>query len=178
VRRDRGPTLNPPEISKPIGRPPAVLFVCLGNICRSPTALGVFRHLAAADSPPLDVDADSAGVADYHVGEQPDVRSRRAAERRGIDLNDLRARQICLQDFDRFDLILAMDRSNLRALQALKPAAAGAEVGLFLAYAGDTDGLDVPDPYYGGPEGFERVLDLVTLASRGLIGALKAAVNT
>jgi protein-tyrosine phosphatase len=151
----------------------SVLFVCLGNICRSPTAEGVFRHLLALEGATLDVDVDSAGTGDYHIGEPPDVRSQSAAMQRGIDLSGLRARQVNVCDFDRFGLILAMDRSNVRALQALKPKASRAEVRLLLEYAGSLVDLEVPDPYFGGQDGFERVLDLVTLASRGLISALQ-----
>jgi protein-tyrosine phosphatase len=151
----------------------SILFVCLGNICRSPTALGVFRQLMALEAPALNVDADSAGTSDYHIGEPPDMRSTRAAMRRGIDLSGLRARQVSARDYDRFELILAMDRSNLRALQARRPKGSRADLRLFLEYAAGLDDLEVPDPYCGGQDGFERVLDLVTLASRGLIAALR-----
>lgn len=151
----------------------SVLFVCLGNICRSPSAEAVFRHLLASEGQSLAVDVDSAGTGDYHVGDPPDIRSQRSAERRGIDLSGLRARQVCADDFDRFDLILAMDRSNLRALQTLRPGSSRAEVRLFLEYAEVVEDLDVPDPYFGGQDGFERVLDLITLASRGLLAALR-----
>jgi protein-tyrosine phosphatase len=150
-----------------------LLFVCLGNICRSPTAEGVFRHLAALEAPELAVIADSAGTGDYHIGDPPDIRSQRAALRRGIDLSGLRARQVSALDFDRFDLILAMDRSNLRTLQAQRPKGSRAELRLLLEFAEGLDDLEVPDPYFGGREGFERVLDLVTLGSRGLIAALE-----
>src|ERR1700677_1416485 len=108
-----------------------ILFVCLGNICRSPTAEGAFRHLCAAEAPGLDIEVDSAGTGDYHLGEPPDARSRRAAAARGIDLSRLRARQVGRQDFARFDLILAMDRHNLRALRAMSPPGARARVELF-----------------------------------------------
>ena len=165
ARRARGP--------EPRGERNSVLFVCLGNICRSPTAEGVFRHLLAQERPALDVEVDSAGMGDYHIGEPPDIRSQRAAMQRGIDLSGLRARQVSVHDFDRFGLILAMDRSNLRALQALRPKASRAEVRLLLEYAGGLDDLEVPDPYSGGQDGFERVLDLIMLASRGLISALQ-----
>ena len=150
----------------------SILFVCLGNICRSPTAEGVFRHLLKTESPQLRVDVDSAGTADYHVGRAPDERSRRAALRRGIDLSGLRARRVTPADFSRFDLILAMDRQNLLDLQSMAPPAARAQLGLFLEYAEGVEELDVPDPYYGDGSGFERVLDLTTRAARGLIAAL------
>jgi protein-tyrosine phosphatase len=150
-----------------------VLFVCLGNICRSPTAEGVFRRLANSAKPPFDVEIDSAGTGDYHIGSPPDPRSQSAALRRGIDLSGLRARQVTAQDFDRFDLILAMDRANLRALRVLRPPDSRARVELFLTYAGDIDDLDVPDPYFGGAAGFERVLDLLARAASGLLAALQ-----
>jgi protein-tyrosine phosphatase len=150
----------------------AVLFVCLGNICRSPTAEGVLRQLLAQEAPDLDVQVDSAGTGDYHLGRPPDLRSQRAALRRGIDLSGLRARQIGKPDFFRFDLILAMDRQNLRDLQSLCPPAAPAQLGLFMEYAG-TANLEVPDPYLGQARDFERVLDMTMLAARGLIAALK-----
>ena len=150
-----------------------VLFVCLGNICRSPTAEGVFRHLLAQEAPDLQVDVDSAGTAGYHIGDPPDLRSQRAALSRGIDLSTLRARQVAPHDFACFDHILAMDRDNLRALHALRPEGSRARVQLFLEYAPALGRLEVPDPYYGGASGFEDVLDLTAAASRGLIAALQ-----
>ena len=150
-----------------------VLFVCLGNICRSPTAEGVFRQLHDREAPSLEVEADSAGTADYHVGDPPDPRSQRAALRRGIDLSGLRARQVKSTDFARFDLILAMDRANLRDLQALRPSGAAALLRPFLEFAPQLGRLDVADPYYGGEAGFEQVLDLTTAASRGLLDWLQ-----
>lgn len=150
----------------------SVLFVCLGNICRSPTAAGVLRQVLSEEAPHLDVQVDSAGTSDYHVGSPPDSRAMRAAHSRGIDLSASRARQVTAQDFQRFELILAMDRANLRELLVMRPAASTAEVRLFLEYAGQAEDLEVPDPYFGGPEGFERVLDLSLRASRGLVGQL------
>jgi len=149
-----------------------VLFVCLGNICRSPTAEGVLRHLAALEAPDLALDIDSAGIADYHIGAPPDPRSQRAALRRGIDISGLHARQVAADDFARFDLILAMDVENLRELQALRPRHSRAAVKLFLEYAPDLELRDVPDPYYRDAAAFEEVLDLTTAASRGLLAAL------
>ena len=149
-----------------------ILMVCLGNICRSPTAEGVFRQLLTQVAPDLQVEVDSAGTAGYHVGEPPDPRSRRAAMSRGVDLSTLRARQIAPGDFACFDLILAMDRDNLRALEAMRPEGSRARVQLFLEYAPDSGRLEVPDPYYGDASGFEEVLDLSAAASRGLIAAL------
>jgi protein-tyrosine phosphatase len=150
-----------------------VLFVCLGNICRSPTAEGVLRELAAIEAPELDLEVDSAGTADYHIGNAPDVRSQRAAQRRGIDLSGLRAREVLPEDFQRFDFILAMDRENLRELEALQPEGSKATLRLFLESAPPGRSLEVPDPYYGGPAAFEEVLDLTTAAARGLIAELK-----
>jgi protein-tyrosine phosphatase len=150
-----------------------VLFVCLGNICRSPTAEGVFRHLLTQDAPELQVEVDSAGTAGYHIGEPPDLRSQRAAMRRGIDLGSLRARQVAPADFAHFDFILAMDRGNLRELEAMRPKDSRAKLQLFLQYAPDVGRLDVPDPYYGDAGGFEAVLDLTAAASRGLLAALQ-----
>ncbi len=150
-----------------------VLFVCLGNICRSPTAEGVFRHLLARQAPHLPVEIDSAGTANYHAGDPPDLRSQRAALRRGIDMSGLRARQVVPEDFTRFDLILAMDRDNLRELQAMRPKESKAELRLLLEYAHRLDRVEVPDPYYGGERGFEEVLDLTTAAARGLIASLQ-----
>lgn len=148
-----------------------VLFVCLGNICRSPTAEGVFRRELAAAGLAHRVEVDSCGIAGWHVGKAPDARSTAAARRRGIDLSDLRARQLAPDDYQRFDYLLAMDHDNLAALQAQQPAACRAHVGLFLDFAGHSDRA-VPDPYYGGEQGFEEVLDLVEAASRGLVDEL------
>ncbi|GAC1304576.1 MAG: low molecular weight protein-tyrosine-phosphatase [Steroidobacteraceae bacterium] len=148
-------------------------MVCLGNICRSPTAQGVLRQLLKQEAPGLHVEVDSAGTADYHVGAPPDPRSRRAAMSRGIDLSALRARQVAPQDFAGFDLMLAMDRDNLRALEAMRPAGSRARVQLFLEYAPELGLLEVPDPYEGDARGFEAVLDLSIAASRGLIAALQ-----
>jgi protein-tyrosine phosphatase len=150
-----------------------VLFVCLGNICRSPTAEGVLRHLAAKEAPGLALEVDSAGTADYHIGAPPDARSQRAALRRGIDISSLRARQVVADDFARFDLILAMDAENLRELQALQPRNSRASLKRFLDYAPEMEVRDVPDPYYGKAAAFEKVLDLTTAAARGLLAALQ-----
>lgn len=150
-----------------------ILFVCLGNICRSPTAEAVFRVVAARELPQLALMVDSAGTAGYHVGEPPDRRTREAAARRGYDLSALRARIVEPSDFDTFDLILAMDRQNLRTLQQHAPTHAHERLRLFLEYAPETGTLEVPDPYYGGANGFEHVLDLVEAAARGLCTALR-----
>jgi protein-tyrosine phosphatase len=147
-----------------------VLFVCLGNICRSPTAEGVVRAIAAREFPGLGLEVDSAGTADYHVGEPPDRRTIAAASRRGYELASLRARQVTAADFRTFDYVLAMDHANLHEL-GRRAAGGSAHVGLFMEFAsGDED--EVPDPYYGGIEDFERVLDLCEAAARGLLSAL------
>jgi protein-tyrosine phosphatase len=150
-----------------------VLFVCFGNICRSPTAEGIFRHLLAQEAPELRVEVDSAGTAGYHIGHPPDVRSQRAAQTRGIDLSGLRARQVTAEDFLKFDLILAMDRDNLETLEAMRPAQSRAQVRLFLEYAPELGLIEVPDPYHGDARGFEEVVNLSVAASRGLIAALQ-----
>lgn len=153
----------------------SILFVCLGNICRSPTAAGVFRYVAAREAPQLDLQVDSAGTGDYHIGDPPDPRSQRAALRRGIDLSAMRARQVTVRDFERFHFILAMDRDNLKTLEAIRPSGSTAVLRLFLDYADCVRESEVPDPYYGGSEAFERVLDLTMQASQGLIAALLRA---
>ena len=147
-------------------------MVCLGNICRSPTAEGVLRHLLQQEAPQLPIEVDSAGTADYHVGDAPDRRSQRAAQQRGINISGLRGRQVAAEDFSRFDLILAMDEENLRELKLLKPANSRAELKLFMEYAPQA-GREVPDPYYLDAAAFEKVLDLTAAASRGLIAALR-----
>ena len=150
-----------------------ILFVCLGNICRSPTAEGVFRAIAARDAPELDIEVDSAGTAGYHIGEPPDARTRQAARRRGYDLSALRARIVEPGDFESFDLILAMDRENLSVLHNRAPAHVRERVRLFLEFAPDATVTEVPDPDYGGPNGFEEVLDLVEAATHGLLQHLR-----
>jgi protein-tyrosine phosphatase len=150
-----------------------ILFVCLGNICRSPTAEAVLRAVAAREAPELGLEVDSAGTSGYHVGQPPDPRTRQAAARRGYDLTTLRARVVEPLDFERFDLILAMDRENLCVLQRRAPAAAHERLRLFLEFAPQGGAQDVPDPYYGGPNGFEEVLDLVESATRGLLTHLR-----
>jgi protein-tyrosine phosphatase len=150
-----------------------ILFVCLGNICRSPTAEGVFRAIAARDAPELTIEVDSAGTAGYHIGEPPDARTCQAASRRGYDLSALRARIVEPRDFENFDLILAMDRENLNVLRHRAPVDAHERVRLFLEFAPEATVTEVPDPYYGGPNGFEEVLDLVEAATHGLLQHLR-----
>jgi len=150
-----------------------VLFVCLGNICRSPTAEGVFRMRAAAAG--LEVTVDSAGTGAWHAGSPPDERSAEAAARRGYDLSAIRARQVCGSDFHDFDHLLAMDATNLAHLIDMNAREGGAAtVALFLEHASDVSTREVPDPYYGGGDGFDHVLDLIEAASDGLIAALQS----
>jgi protein-tyrosine phosphatase len=146
-----------------------ILFVCMGNICRSPTAEGVFRHMLRERAPDLNVLIDSAGTHDYHVGAAPDRRAQAAALRRGIDISNLRARQVASDDFERFDLILAMDEDNVRDLKRRADRAYHERIRLFMEFAPNATRLTVPDPYYGGEQGFEDVLDLLEEASIGLI---------
>jgi protein-tyrosine phosphatase len=151
-----------------------VLFVCTGNICRSPTAEGIFRKLVADAGMSASVVADSAGTHDYHVGEPPDPRSREAAAERGYDLSALRARRVERADFERFDLIIAMDRGHLGALSRMVHPATSGKLKLMMSYAKSYSQSDVPDPYYGGPEDFERVLDMLEDAARGLLESLRS----
>jgi protein-tyrosine phosphatase len=150
-----------------------ILFVCLGNICRSPTAEIVLRELLIREAPDLSVEIDSAGIGDWHIGEPPDQRALAAARRRGLDMSRLRARQIASEDFARFDLILAMDRANLSDLRHRAPTQYRERVRLFLEFAPDAGVDEVPDPYYGGEAGFEEVLDLAEQAARGLLSHIR-----
>jgi protein-tyrosine phosphatase len=154
----------------PTVRPDAhVLFVCLGNICRSPTAAGVFRTTVARAGLAARIHVDSAGTGDWHVGRPPDSRAIAAARDRGYDITGLRARQVRRSDFARFDWILAMDRSNLTALKALRPRDFTGHLGLFLELAPELGIAEVPDPYFGGSPDFVRMLDLIERASEILI---------
>ena len=150
-----------------------VLFVCLGNICRSPTAHGVFAALVAQRGLSDQVEVDSCGTGDWHVGEAPDARATAEAAARGYDLAVLRARQVHARDFEHYDYILAMDYQNLADLKRLSPNDYSGHLGLFLSFAEGVDVAEVPDPYYGGPQGFAQVLDLVEAASEGLLQSLK-----
>ena len=146
-----------------------VLFVCMGNICRSPTAEGVFRYLVEQEGLSHSIEIDSAGTHAYHIGEPPDRRSQQAARNRGIDLSQQRARKVKSSDFEHYDYVLAMDKDNLSNLEYIQPANSLSQLKLFLDFANDMNELEVPDPYYGGSHGFERVLDLIEAASQGLI---------
>lgn len=151
-----------------------ILFVCMGNICRSPTAEGVFREYFRRHAPDLGIEVDSAGTHDYHVGEPPDPRTVRAARQRGFELEALRARQVQPDDFERFDLVLAMDRLNYATLLDRSPPQYHARIHLLLEFAGAAAREDVPDPYYGGAKGFDEVLDLLEDAAAGVLRALRA----
>ncbi|HWL63884.1 MAG TPA: low molecular weight protein-tyrosine-phosphatase [Steroidobacteraceae bacterium] len=151
-----------------------ILFVCLGNICRSPTVEGVARQLAAREAAHLALEFDSAGTAGYHIGDPPDGRSQRAALERGYDISGLRARQVEPADFQRFDLLLAMDEDNLRDLRAIAPRSTAQRAQLFLAGCTEAGCMAVPDPYYGDGRGFERVLDLAEMGVRTLLRSVEA----
>lgn len=151
-----------------------VLFVCLGNICRSPTAEGVFRtHVAQAGYADR-ITCDSAGTSDWHIGNPPHIPAIRASARRGYDLSTLRARQVVPADFEHFDMIIAMDRSNHDNLCESAPAGFENRLHMMMSFAPTTGFHEVPDPYYGGGEDFERVLDLLEVASRGLLDDIVA----
>jgi low molecular weight protein-tyrosine phosphatase len=164
------PEADPESPAEPRYR---VLFVCMGNICRSPTAEGVLRGTLVAKLPAVAVDVDSAGTHAYHVGEAPDPRARQAAASRGIDLSRIRARRVVESDFERFDLILAMDELNRTTLLEVCPAEYRSRIRLLLDFAPQLGRVNVPDPYYGGVNGFEQVLDLVEEACAGLVEHLR-----
>ncbi|MFI4924349.1 MAG: low molecular weight protein-tyrosine-phosphatase [Vicinamibacteria bacterium] len=153
----------------------SILFVCLGNICRSPTAEAVFRAAAQRAGIASNLTIDSAGTGEWHVGDPPDWRAIAHAKQRGYDLSMLRARQVSRDDFARFDWILAMDRYNLADLKRMRPASYAGHLGLFLELAPGLATRDVPDPYDGGEDGFETVLDLVEAASDALVARVRRA---
>ncbi len=148
-----------------------ILFVCLGNICRSPMAEGLFRHVAKSHD--VEVHVDSAGTGGWHIGDAPDPRGQATLRSRGIDISTQQARQVEDTDFDTFDLVVAMDRRNHDALSALAGPARASKVKLFLEFAPHLDETEVPDPYYGGEDGFEHVYSLLHHASEGLIGHIQ-----
>jgi low molecular weight protein-tyrosine phosphatase len=150
-----------------------VLFVCMGNICRSPTAEAVFRQYVEQAGLSEQIHIDSAGTHNYHIGEAPDRRAQQAARQRGYDMGALRGRQVGREDFHRFDYVLAMDRGNLAILERLRPSDADSYLGLFLDFARSHAEREVPDPYYGGADGFERVLNMVEDAAEGLLTHLR-----
>jgi len=147
----------------------SVLFCCMGNICRSPTAETVFRARVEEAGLAQHILIDSVGTHDYHIGDPPDQRTQRAAKQRGYDLSGLRGRQVEVADFTRFDYVLAMDNANMAILYRLCPQTQRDRLGLFLEYANSHKEREVPDPYYGGEDGFERVLDMVEDAAAGLL---------
>jgi protein-tyrosine phosphatase len=151
-----------------------VLFVCLGNICRSPSAEGVFRKLVEQHGLLDQIEIDSAGTHAYHVGSPPDERAQQAASRRGINMSDMRGRRIDEGDFYIFDYVLAMDESNEYHLREMAPAEEIHKIELFLNYAPQRSESEVPDPYYGGHTGFEKVLDMIEDASEGLLADIKS----
>jgi len=152
-----------------MARPIKILFVCMGNICRSPMAESVFKHHVKQAGLDGSIATDSAGTHDYHVGEPPDRRAQRAASRRGYDLSALRGRQVSRGDFGEFDYLLAMDETNLRALERMCPSRHAHKLKLFMTFSTGEALREVPDPYYGGEQGFERVLDMVEQAAQGLL---------
>lgn len=154
-----------------------VLMVCMGNICRSPTAEAVLRHYVRANGLSDQVEIDSAGTHGYHVGEAPDPRTQRAAAARHYDLSQLRARKVAYQDLDYFDLILAMDKNNFDNLQRMATPEQLSKIHLLMEYARNFDDHEVPDPYYGLGHGFDLVLDMVEDAAQGLVGVLKKQVS-
>jgi len=155
----------------------AMLVVCTGNICRSPTGEGVLRHLVQQRGLAERVRVASAGTHDYHVGDAPDPRTLKHASQRGYDLSAQRAAQVRAQDFHDFDYILAMDRTHLRILRGVQPQGSKAKLGLFLDASGKWKGEDVPDPYYGGAEGFEEVLDMVEEAGERWLDRIAAEID-
>jgi protein-tyrosine phosphatase len=158
-------------------KPVKILFVCMGNICRSPTADGVFKSVVEKAGLAERIISDSAGTGDYHIGEAPDPRAQSAALTRGYDLAPLCARQVSGRDFDEFDYVLAMDETNLRQLKRLCPPEHAGKVKLFMEFAGEGATREVPDPYYGGAQGFERVLDMVEQAAKGLLEHLRERIR-
>ena len=150
-----------------------ILFVCMGNICRSPTAEGVFRRLVQEQGLEQQIEIDSAGTHSYHIGKAPDSRAQHAASKRDIDLSDLRARQFRAEDFADFDYVLAMDQANYYDMLALHEGQPPNNFSLFLDYAKHYPEQEVPDPYYGGDQGFEHVLNLIEDASRGLLSHIR-----
>lgn len=178
ISRIRSQMTGRGEAAEPAPEPDfSVLFVCMGNICRSPTVEGVFRRVAESELTEFTIAIDSAGTHAYHVGEAPDPRARRAAERRGVDLSGLRARRISAEDFTSFDLVLGMDPLNMVVMDEVCPPELKDRIRLLLEFAPAVEREDVPDPYYGGSNGFEYVLDLAEQASAGLITHIRQSLQ-
>ncbi len=154
-----------------------VLFVCLGNICRSPMAEGVFRHLVEKAGYADHIAIDSAGTHAYHIGEPPDERAQAAAARRGVDISGLRGRQAVPEDLQIYDYVLAMDGENLQHLQAICPKGQEHKIRMFLEFASSSTGRGVPDPYFGGLSGFDRVLDMIEDAAAGLLVEVRRRID-
>jgi protein-tyrosine phosphatase len=162
-----------PTSAAPAAREVRVLFVCMGNICRSPTAEAVLRKALREHGLEGRVEVDSAGTHGYHVGEPPDPRTQRAAESRGYDMSAIRARKVAAQDLEYFDLVLAMDRSNLENLQRICLPDFSDRLGLLMSYSRAFDDEEVPDPYYGLGHGFDLVLDMIEDATAGVLAEIK-----
>jgi len=162
-------TVLPPQ---PTGRPLRVLFVCTGNICRSPTAEAIARRVFEAAGLEQRVEFDSAGTHDYHVGKLPDPRTREIAAQHGYDLSMLRARKLECEDFERFDLLLAMDSGHFAQMRSMCPEPLSGRLAMFSDFVSGEEGRDVPDPYYGGAHGFAEVLELCERGVQGLLAAL------
>ncbi|MGB6388730.1 MAG: low molecular weight protein-tyrosine-phosphatase [Methyloceanibacter sp.] len=149
-----------------------LLFVCLGNICRSPMAEGVFRRVIEEEGLAERFEVDSAGLGDWHIGQAPDARAQTAAQARGIDISGQCARQVAPEDFSRFDLLIVMDRANSAELRRRAPREAHAKIRHFLEFAPQVGTKDVPDPFFGDAEGFDQALDLIEAAAQGLLASL------
>ncbi|MBB1125125.1 low molecular weight protein-tyrosine-phosphatase [Thiospirillum jenense] len=154
-----------------------VLFVCMGNICRSPTAQGVFQKQVTEAGLADHIEISSAGTHAYHIGDPPDMRTQQVAQRRGVNLSNLRARRVRADDIKQFDYVVAMDQDNYRELQAICPDGYQQRLHLLLDFAPELGTREVPDPYYGGPGGFERVFDLVEAAARGLLAEVRRQLD-
>lgn len=153
----------------------SVLFICLGNICRSPTAEGVFKTLVAREGLASSIRVDSAGTGGYHVGARPDQRAQAAAKKRGIDISGQQAREVRMSDFDTFDYVIAMDHRNVSRLKRICPQKRLNRIHLFLTFTDDVNATEVPDPYYGEGDGFETVLDMIEAASAGLLADIRSS---
>ncbi len=161
-----------------MGKQVNVLFVCLGNICRSPTSEGVFRSLVESRALDFEIQVDSAGTAGYHIGQAPDSRAIDAAAKRGVSISHLRARRLNRLDYEKFDYIIGMDLFNYQDLVSMAPLDYKGQVCLFMDFASDWDTREIPDPYYGGYDGFERVLDMIEAASLGLIEDIRKRISS